>query len=116
MPDGWTVRRQAGLVEARSGDAVVSVAVTALAKPFRPALWDEAVKEMDARAQQFATAAGIRVERATTREVAGRRARVYVLGDDRKLAFVLQDRRNYTLYCRHAGSACDRLFASFRIA
>jgi hypothetical protein len=116
VPDGWTVRRRAGLVEARSGGAVVSVAVTALAKPFRPSLWAEAVKEMDTRAHQFAAAAGTTVDRGSTRQIGGRRARVYDLADSRRLAFVLQDRRNYTLYCRHAGSACGELLASFRVS
>jgi hypothetical protein len=93
----------------------VSVAVTALAKPFRPSLWHEAVKEMDVRARQFASTAGIVVARSSTQQVGGERARIYELGDSRRLAFVLRGRRNYTLYCRHAGDACEQLFSSFRI-
>jgi hypothetical protein len=116
FPQGWQLRHGARLVAAHQGDAVVSVAVAPLPRRFTPALWPQAVKQMDATAKQFAATAKTSVQKGSTEELSGRRGRVYELDDDRRLGFLLVGKREYVLYCRHAGSACDSLFTTFTLA
>lgn len=116
MPADWQVRRHGRIVEAGSGKALVSVTTLPLPKAFTPALWREAVAEMDKRAAQYAEQVGTSVDRSRTITVAGQEARAYDLKRDLRLAFLLVDRREYVLYCRNAGSACDTLFSSFQLS
>jgi hypothetical protein len=115
-PADWQVRRRLRIVEAHSGDALVSVTALPLAKAFEPSLWQQAVKEMDSRAAQYAQQAGTTVGRSSTITVAGQQARSYELKNDRRLAFLLVGKREYVLYCRNAGSTCDALFSSFALS
>jgi hypothetical protein len=118
-PSGWQVKRAARTVEARDGQALVSVTVFRLAKPYRPALWPKVVPELDKVAGQLAGRVHGTVASSETRTVAGRKARAYAItrsGEDERIAFVLEGRREYQLYCRGAGSACDTLLETFTLA
>jgi hypothetical protein len=118
-PADWRVSRGFRTVEARAGDALVSVTVFRLARPYRPADWHTVVPELDRVAHQLATRAQGKVEDAETRPIAGRDARAYAIsrsGADERIAFVLDGRREYQLFCRGAGDACDRLLDSFTLS
>jgi plasmid stabilization system protein ParE len=117
-PAGWQVTRTPTSVAAKQGAAIVSVTTFRLARRFRPALWPEVVTELDRVAAQLAGRVHGKVRSAATRRIAGRRARVYEIvrgGEDERIAFVLNGRREYQLYCRGAGSACNTLLASFTL-
>lgn len=102
-----------------------------LARPFRPALWDEAVRELNDVAARLAERLGPTaiVEEAREATVAGRRARAYEIGYRRegarlvdRVTFVLVGRREYQLTCRIAAAApepgeeaCAELLRSFRL-
>ena len=133
MPAAWPLERPPRTIAAESpdGSESVSVAVFRLGRTFRPALWDEAVEELNDVAARLAERLGPSALVEETREsrIAGRRARVYELGYRRggerlvdRVAFVLVGRREYQLTCRIAGvepqpgeEACAELFRSFRL-
>jgi hypothetical protein len=133
VPAEWVVERPPRTIAAESPDGPESVSVAAfrLGRPFRPALWAEAVRELNdvaARlAERLAPSALVDSSRDTT--LAGRRARIYEIGYRRagarlvdRVAFVLVDRREYQLTCRiDTGNpsvgeeACEELLRSFRL-
>jgi hypothetical protein len=128
-PAAWRVVRRHRSLEARRPDGVELVRVTVfpLARPFRPALWDEAVTALDRSADGLAAQLDGRVHERATVTVGAGRARRYVIRfqrDDAEVAeeftFVLHGRREYQLVCRReAGrelAACRRLASSFRPA
>jgi hypothetical protein len=118
VPVGWQLRVHDRTSEARKGAAVVSVSVFPLARPFTPALWPRAVPQLDRVARELARGEGATVASSETTTIGRSRGRVYVLdrrGAEERVGFVLAGRREYQLYCHAAGSACDRLFASFTI-
>jgi hypothetical protein len=118
-PASWQVKRSVRAVEARDGEALVSVTVFRLAKIYRPALWDEVVPELDRVANQLAQRVQGKVDSAKTRTIAGEQGREYAIsrsGEDERIAFVLRAKREYQLYCRGAGDACDTLFETFTLA
>jgi hypothetical protein len=129
-PADWEVTRRGRSSSAASPDGspdVVSVTVFRLARPYEPDQWAEVVPELDRVAGQLAAQLDGRLVARSTVTVAGRRARSYdieyVRGEDRlveRTAFVLDDRREYQLVCRHAAGeapdACDTLFETFRIS
>lgn len=112
------------------GPESVAVAVFRLAKPFRPALWDEAVRELNDVAARLAERLGptALVARSDSATLDGRRARSYVITYGRegramedRVVFVLRGRREYQLTCRVLVDeddadveACDELKRSFR--
>jgi hypothetical protein len=112
------------------GPESVAVAVFRLAKPFRPALWDEAVVELNDVAARLAERLGstARVIGSESTTLDGRRARSYVITYTRdgramedRVVFLLRGRREYQLTCRILvdGSdtdvqACDELAHSFQ--
>lgn len=115
-PVDWKVRRSARTVQSKSGDALVSVTIFALPRPFRPPLWSKAVEELDRVARQLAKREQAKLTSSETTRIAGRPARVYELdhaGVQERLGFVLLGRREYELFCRGAGADCDMLFSSF---
>jgi hypothetical protein len=117
-PAGWPVKRTLRSVEARQGPAVVSVTTFTLVRRYRPALWPTVVPELDRVAAQLAARVHGKVDSAATATIAGRKARVYAIsrgGQDERIAFVLNARREYQLYCRGAGKACDTLLATFTL-
>jgi hypothetical protein len=113
-------------------DGVETVAVSAfrLARPFRPALWPAAVRELDRVAGQLADRLSptAEISPGRTTVVAGRRARVYDIRYERaerqlveRVGFVLDGRREFQLLCRWSVEqaavgmeACGQLFRSFR--
>ncbi len=132
-PQSWQIDRSVRgvtLTRKRGAPELLSVTVFPLARPFRPALWREAVAELDRAAAGVAAQVHGKVEARATVTVAGARARRYDLGFARngeklgeRIVFVLRRRREYQLLCRwHAPvrgdveAACDMLSASFRPA
>ncbi len=119
---GVTVTRKPGDPE------LLSVTVFPLARAFRPALWREAVTELDRAAAGLAARVKGQLEASATVTVAGARARSYDLAFERsgeklgeRIVFVLRGRREYQLLCRwHAPpdadvtAACATLSSSFR--
>lgn len=114
-------------VQSAHGLQVVSVTRFPLLHAFRPALWPKAVPEMDRSAEGLAADQHGTVTARVTTTVSGQKARrydiVYEL-DGKKLTervgFVLRDQTEYELLCRFeqgkSASACDTLFASFRLS
>jgi len=118
-PSGWRVTRTPTSVAARDGEAIVSVTIFRLARRYRPGLWPEVVPELDRVAQQLAARVHGRVRTSETRTIAGRKARVYDIartGEDERIGFVLDGRREFQLYCRGAAGACDTLLGSFSLS
>jgi hypothetical protein len=131
-PRAWAVHRTAASASARSPGsppATVSAAVFRLAKPYAPARFAEATKELDGVASRLARKAGGRVTESETTTVAGRKVRAYRFTartaggrpyEDR-VGFVLSGRREVQLLCEApAGAgdpdgACALLFASFKL-
>jgi hypothetical protein len=111
------------------GPESVAVAVFRLAKPFRPALWDEAVGELNDVAARLAERLGSTalVVRSGSATLDGGQARSYVIAYRRegramqdRVAFLLRGRREYQLTCRILVDeddadveACDGLKRSF---
>ncbi len=124
MPQGWQVSRKPNRVTAQQGDALVSVTLFALVKPYDPAKFAAVAKELDRVAATLAArAGGILTDRATA-TVAGRKIRAYryTRGDvGLRLGFVLENRQEYQLLCQaptargDPDDACKLLFASFTL-
>jgi hypothetical protein len=118
-PSGWRVTRTPTSVAARHGKAIVSVTTFRLVRTYRPALWPKVVPELDRVAEQLAARVHGTVRASMTQTIAGRKARVYDItrsGEDERIGFVLDGRREYQLYCRAAGGACDTLLGSFSLS
>ncbi len=105
-----------------------SVTIFRLVKPFRPALWPQAAKELDGVAARLAASLGGELERAPkTVRIAGLHGRQYEIGYERegarlrqRLTLLLSRRTEYQLLCRWEAAAempdaCSELEASFRI-
>jgi hypothetical protein len=125
VPQGWQVARRPNRIAARKGDALVSVTLFPLVKPYDPAKFAAAAKELDGVAATLAArAGGTLTERATT-TVAGRKIRTYryTYGDtELRLGFVLDGMREYQLLCQAPAArndpdgACTLLFDSFTVS
>jgi hypothetical protein len=133
VPAGWELERPPRTIAAESPDGpeAVSVAMFRLSRPFMPALWSEAVRELNDVAARLAERLGptALVEETRDAVIAGRRARVYEIGYRRanarlldRVAFVLVGRREYQLTCRidvaepeRGEEACAELLRSFRL-
>ena len=129
-PATWRIERTERSVAAHppEGRELISVTVFRLAKPFRPARWPAAVRELDRVAAQLAARLRGELVARETAPLAGLRSRRYTIayraGDEelrQRLAFALRGRREYQLLCRLSGSpsaaaaaACERLVSSFR--
>ncbi len=112
------------------GPESVAVAVFRLAKPFRPALWEEVVGELNDVAARLAERLGssARVVRNGSATLDGEPARSYVIAYRRdgrllqdRVVFLLRGQREYQLTCRILVDdddadvdACDELKRSFR--
>jgi hypothetical protein len=117
-PAGWRIVRSGRSTQARSGAELVSVTIFPLARPYEPALWPKVVPELDRVARELAARESGRLAGARTEEIAEGKARVYDIvrdGADERIAFVLDGRREYQLFCRSPADACDRLLASFSL-
>ena len=102
-------------VTSSGGGAQVSVTTYTLQKPYRPALFAAAARELDRVASQLAAEAGEKLTESQTVQVAGRKIRAYSFGTMR-IGFVLVDRREYQLLCKQQGTACTLLFQSFSVS
>ena len=125
-PLAWRVVRRHRTLEARRPDGVELVRVTVfpLARPFRAALWGQAVEALDRSAAGLAVQLDGRVHERATVTVGARRARRYVIRFEsggtevaEEFTFVLAGRREYQLVCRREAArelaACAHLTASF---
>ncbi len=92
-----------------------------LQKPYRPALFAAAAKELDGIAAKLAAEAGGKLTEKQTVQVDGKEIRAYRFGTTR-IGFVLVGRREYQLLCelppdgRDADGACDLLFKTFSLS
>ncbi len=99
----------------------MSVTTYTLQKPYRPALFAAATRELDGVATKLAAEAGGTLTQKETVEVAGEKIRAYRFGTTR-IGFVLVGKREYQLLCelppagQDAGGACALLFKSFRLS
>lgn len=133
-PGKWHVRRQDTEVSAAPKPVaaeLVSVTRFPLLKPYSPALFAKATKELDKSAGDLATRLAGYVRKRYTTTVAGQRVRQYVLlypqnakqpkaGDyGALLTYVLLGKTEYELFCRWSGNSksvpdyCGRLERSF---
>ena len=118
-PSDWTVARRLRTIVAKSGSAVIQVSVFPQPQEFDPVRWQQYVAGTDRAVAQVVEQEKAKLERSREATVAGRRARVYELSRGKtqeRLAFFFVGRREYELYCRDAGSACDALLSSFSLA
>ena len=106
---------------------LVSATAYRLAKPYSPALFRRAAKELDGVAAKLAQASGGTVTESVTTTVDGQKIRAYRFtshpagkpATDDRIGFLLEGRHEYQLLCRApAGSgdpdgACALLFGSF---
>jgi len=120
-PGGWRTSRTERAVAVRSGASRVSVTNYTLQKPYRPALFAAAAKELDGIAAKLASEAGETLSEKQTVRVDGQRIRAYRFGTTR-IGFVLVGKREYQLLCqfppggKDADGACDLLFKSFNVS
>ena len=126
-PADWEVSRKGPEVQAAQGTQLISVTRFPLLRRFKPALWDEAVPELDRAAAAVARQQGGTVSDPRTITVAGQKARRYDVaytGEGKELveriAFVLRGKTEFLLLCRYerggSSEACDGLLTSFRLA
>jgi hypothetical protein len=115
VPAGWRTSRTPRAVTVQSGKSRISVTTYTLQKPYTPALFTAAAKELDGVAQKLAAAAGTTLTERQTVEVAGEKIRAYRFGTMR-IGFVLVGKREYQLLCEDAGNACVLLFKSFTVS
>lgn len=130
VPAGWTVKRTLRAVGARRDSALVSATAFTLLKPYSPALFSRAAKELDGVAAKLAAESNGTLTERTTTIVAGRRIRAYRFTGrpakgtayEERIGFVLRGKREVQLLCQAAfgagdpDGACALLFASFRVA
>ncbi len=126
-PAGWRIARANRQLSLFHGVSLVSVTRYRLRRGFSPALWQEALGELDRAADGIASQQNGSVGARRTVTISGLQARRYDVGYERdgkrlveRLGFVLRGKEEYLLLCRYERSgdtaACDRLFRSFRLA
>jgi hypothetical protein len=125
IPYGWSAHRTERALVARRGNATVSATTFAILKPYHPAEFSRAAKELDRVAAKLAAQSGGSVTGRMTTTVDGRRIRAYDLATSvlrLKIGFVLIERREYQLLCQtpkgsaDPDGACKLLFESFSSA
>lgn len=123
-PASWTVVRKGPSVAAVDGDVNrVEVVRFTLEKPYRPALFAAASRELDGVASRLAGQLGGKVASKSTSEAGGRKARTYTIdygsGRTQEITFVLEGRNEYQLLCRRDASAsndaCAQLVSTFAL-
>ena len=130
-PSGWAVKRGRGTVIVRRSDGtLVSATAYRLARPYAPALFAKAAKELDGVAAKLAQASNGTITESVTTRVDGQKIRAYRFtahpsgqsASDDRVGFVLEGKREFQLLCSApAGSgdpdgACALLFATFAAA
>jgi hypothetical protein len=114
-PASWKTSRTPRAVTVQGGGSRVSVTTYTLQKPYSPALFGAAAKELDGVAAKLAAAAGTALTEKQTVAVAGEKIRAYRFGTMR-IGFVLRGKREYQLLCDNVGDACALLFKSFSVS
>jgi hypothetical protein len=118
-PSGWKTTRTLRTVAVSGEGSSVSVITSTLQKPYRPALFAAATRELDGLAAKLAAEVGKPLSQKQTVEVGGQKIRAYRFGSAR-VGFFFVDRREYELLCRlptdgrDARGACALLFESFK--
>jgi hypothetical protein len=122
--------RSVSVLPAEAGSQeLASVTIFPLVKPFRPALWPQASRELDKVAGQLADTLGGELEQEPeTVRLAGLRGRRYEIAYERegvelrqRLTLLLSRRTEYQLLCRwpadgETPDVCERLETSFRLS
>ena len=94
-----------------------------LEKPYRPALFGAASRELDGVVSRLAGELKGKVSGRSTSTVAGRKSRSYTIdygpGKTQEIAFVLDGQDEFQLLCRRDSSApddpCAQLFSTFAL-
>jgi hypothetical protein len=123
-PSGWEVTRTLRQAAAADGEIDrVEVTTFRLMRPYRPALFAAAAKELDGVAGKLARELKGKVTSEGTVRVFGRPSRTYRISYDgrtQELTFVLDGRREYQLLCRREADggrdACAMLVRTFALA
>jgi len=133
-PGAWHVKRQGNEVSAApkpTAAELVSVSRFPLLKPYTPALFAAATKELDRSATELSSRLGGSVKEKATTTVAGERVRQYLLSypqNDKdpgqgnfgsRLTYVLRGKTEFELFCRWdekdaEPDYCAQLTRSFR--
>lgn len=128
VPSDWTVQRHptgVSVVAEPGSSELVSVSIFRTTKPYRPALFDKAVPELDRAAADLAKRQGGEVKSSETIEVDGDRVRRYQVEYDQngeklieQIVFVFRGRTEFQLLCQWKASddeptACKRLVETF---
>ena len=131
IPGSWVAKHGRGTVVARRPDGtLVSATAYKLARPYSPALFAKAAKELDGVAAKLAQASNGTVTQSVTTTVDGQKIRAYRFtarpegrpASDDRVGFVLEGKREFELLCSApAGSgdpdgACALLFRTFAAA
>ena len=123
-PATWTIVRNGSSVAAEDGDVNrIEVVRFTLEKPFRPALFAAAARELDGVAARLAAQLAGKVSSSSTTDVGGRKARSYTIdygsGKTQEITFVLEGQNEFQLLCRRDASAsnnaCAQLFSTFAL-
>lgn len=117
-PTGWKVEKKGRIVNATSGDRILSVTSFTLAKPARPKL-----AELDTTVRELARVLGGSVVSARPETVRGKALRVYRLSYGKlaaEVAFIFKGKDEYELFCQYragkSGASCATFRAGFRPA
>ena len=127
-PAGWQVAgTERGTTATGSGSQLLSVTVYKLVKPYAPARFAAAAKELDGVAARLAPGRGGSLAASRTVKVAGRDSRSYRIkyavkgvALQQEVTFVLSGSTEWQLVCRRTAAdpdtPCSTLLSSFAIA
>ena len=129
VPGGWQVSRapRSVVVKRGSGPTLASVTILSLRKRYRPALFQQAARELDQVTDALAAKLGGKVIARRSLVVAGRSVRQYDVTYERggsglvdRITYVLRGTSEYYLLCRWPAdegepSACALLTDTFRL-
>jgi hypothetical protein len=126
-PSEWSVTQAAQGRQAARGTALVSVTLFPLQRPYRPALWNRVVPELDRAAEAVARQQRGKIAESRNVTIAGHKGRRYDVEYEHdgkplveRIVFLLRGRTEYLLLCRYERGgdtdACDRLLESFSLA
>ena len=111
------MRKSGPSLIASHGSDLVSVTRYTLLKPYVPARFPAAARELDQLAGKLAAKGGGKLTERQTTTVDGRKIRAYRFvsrGVPTRLGFVLKAKTEYQLMCSgDTGEPCDLLFSSF---
>jgi len=116
--------RKGPSVAAVDGDVNrIEVVRFTLEKPYKPALFAAASRELDGVASRLATQLQGKVTSSSTSEVGGRKARTYTIdygtGKTQEITFVLEGDNEFQLLCRRDANAsndpCAQLVSTFAL-